>query len=104
MRHVVVRRTALLLGAVLLAATGLFAWLVSRPPAAAGPAPDAVPARGASLFQTHCASCHTLESVRPAVLGLPARRTEIEQFLADHGEASEAEDRLILDYLEAAAP
>jgi len=102
MRHVTVRRAALLLGAVLLAFAGFFAWLVGRQPARA---PSSLPlpaSTGAALFKAHCASCHTVESLRPGVIGPDARRHEIEVFLMDHGDASDADDRLILDYLTAA--
>jgi hypothetical protein len=40
-----------------------------------------------------------VESLRPTVPAAPGRRQEIERFLGEHGDASEADDRLILDYL-----
>jgi mono/diheme cytochrome c family protein len=97
MRHIVVRRTALLLGTIFLGGTVLFAWLVSPTPGAS-PAPR-TSADGPRLFQAHCASCHTTESLRPSVS--LDKRKELEGFLAAHGEATEAEDRLILEYLTA---
>jgi len=99
MRHVTVRRAALLLGSVFLVCAGLFASLVSREPAAAPASLPAPGPAGAALFQTYCAACHTVESLRPFVTGPDVRRDELEAFLADHGDASGEDDRLILDYL-----
>jgi mono/diheme cytochrome c family protein len=53
------------------------------------------------LFQGHCASCHTIENLRASVSGPADKRKEIEGFLEAHGDATEAEDRLILEYLAA---
>jgi mono/diheme cytochrome c family protein len=99
MRHFIVRRTALLLGTVFIGCTVLFAWLVS--PELVVPATPPIASDGARLFQAHCASCHTVESLRPSASGPADRRKDLERFLAAHGEASDAEDRLILDYLAA---
>ena len=99
MRHVAVRRTALILGAVFFACASLFVWAAGRQsgPLDAPSSPDAP--RGAGLFETYCSSCHSAESLRGAVT--EARRPQLEVFLQDHGDASDAEDRLILDYLTA---
>ena len=100
MRHRTVARAAFLLAAVFLAGAGLFAWLVSRE-AAPLASPASLPAReGAALFETHCASCHTADSLRPGVANADeARRRGLEAFLGHHGDADDADDRLILDYL-----
>jgi mono/diheme cytochrome c family protein len=97
MRHVLVRRTALLLGATLLGCAGLFSWVVNRQAVPQPPPASAVP--GAAPFQSHCVSCHTAENLRLTLLGSPDRRPEIERFLVAHGDASDSDDRLILDYL-----
>jgi len=107
MRHIAVRRLAVLLGAVFLLWAGVFAWIVQREPAAESATPGAPAiAAGAGLFGRHCASCHTLESMRRAAGTDPdgTRRLELEQFLDGHGQASADEDRLILDYLGGSDP
>lgn len=104
MRHVVVRRTAYGLGAGLLVCAGAFAWLAGRGPVAPPESLGADAARGAALFLSHCASCHTAGDLRTSLEGPAARRAEVEQFLADHGDAADAEDRQILDYLAGAEP
>jgi mono/diheme cytochrome c family protein len=102
MRHVAVKRVAILLAAVFLLWAGVFAWIVRREPAS-GPAAPAAPtlATGAALFERHCASCHTVEEMRAAVVAEPGgtRRPELERFLEGHGDGSAEEDRQILDYL-----
>lgn len=104
MRHVAVRRSALVLGGVFVVCAGLFAWAVSRETPAVGVAQPASAPAGAVLFGTFCASCHTAESLRPSVTGPGANREELETFLAEHGDASEEQDRLILDYLSGGVP
>lgn len=100
MRHVAVRRTALLLAIVLVGCAALFAWLVGRE---AEPAPATLASEGAAPFQEYCASCHAEERLRPLVAAADsARRLELERFLRSHGRSSDAEDRLILDYLRGA--
>jgi mono/diheme cytochrome c family protein len=105
MRHVIVRRTAFLFGAALLACSAVFAWLVTprQQPALSAP-PPVTALGGAALFQSHCASCHSVEDLQSGVTDSEARRRELEQFLRDHGDASVMEDRLILDYLAADGP
>ena len=102
MRHIAVRRLAVLLGGVFLLWAGVFAWIVGREPASpsATPAPPAL-ATGAGLFERHCASCHAIETMRAAAGTDPdgTRRLDLEQLLEGHGEASADEDRQILDYL-----
>ena len=102
MRQVAVRHAALLLAGVLLASAGIFTWLVGRPAArpveAAPSAQPATDASGAALFEEYCASCHQADRLRPDASD-PTRRHDMELFLQDHGNASDADDRLILDYL-----
>jgi hypothetical protein len=167
MRHVMVRRTALVLGILLVAGATLFVWLVqpesaaaldasallpgqteARPdaPAAAIPSsnaaepqtapaapvdmpapsnaapsqeaarsldptpsrvrpegptaapeatrPSPAPPDGAALFASYCGRCHTPDRLR-----LDRNRTGLEAFLRTHGDSSDADDRVILDYL-----
>lgn len=105
MRYVVVRRTALSLGATLLSGAALFAWLVSpravessvaaTPTAVSSPSPP----NGAALFRSHCGSCHSTGSLQ-----LDRSRSDLEAFLRDHGDASEADDRVILDFIASQSP
>ncbi|MHB1223422.1 MAG: c-type cytochrome [Gemmatimonadaceae bacterium] len=104
MRHVAVRRTALLLAVVVVGCTALFTWLVSREAEPWPAPPTASEAEGAALFREYCASCHTVERMRAGVANADAvRRRELLRFLQHHGRSSDAEDRLILDYLWAGA-
>lgn len=102
MRHIAVRRIAVLLGALFLVWAAVFAWIVRREPAAEPLPVSPTTVSGAVLFERHCASCHPLDPMRAAVGGEPGgtRRSELEQFLDGHGEASTEDDRRILDYLE----
>jgi mono/diheme cytochrome c family protein len=85
---------------IFLGCTGLFAWYVGRQPTASPPASAASSsARGAALFQTYCASCHTAENLRSTITGPPGRLEGVERFLVEHGDAPDDDDRLILDYL-----
>jgi hypothetical protein len=116
MRHLVVRRTAFLLGVMLVASAGLFAVLVSRepavapavpPPAAASTAAASAPQSRttaptrAELYEAHCASCHTAASLRQHLPDSEERRRDLDVFLENHGSATQAEDRLIVEYLAA---
>ena len=98
----VVRRTATLLGAVLIACSLLFGLVASR--RAAEPSETDAVSSGAAAYRRYCASCHTVGAIRPSMVGTPERRSEMEVFLREHGRASEAEDRQILDYIESQAP
>lgn len=102
MRYVVVKRVTGSLGVFLVLAAGLFAWLVrDEPPAPAAPAAQtpATP-RGAALFEGQCGQCHTADDLRgPLRAGGEAKRSAWLEFLKDHAEASDEEDRLILEYL-----
>jgi mono/diheme cytochrome c family protein len=110
MRHVAVRRVAALLGLLFLLWAGVFAWMARRTPAptpAAGPSPpvtEPAPAApsssdGAALFEAHCTPCHAADDLRPALAGNDTARAAMDAFLADHGDATPEEDRLIVEYL-----
>jgi hypothetical protein len=99
MKHVVVTRVSLALGAVFVTAACVFAWLANRP--APRPAPPAA-SMVAQLFESRCASCHSVEEMLRVLREAPdpqAKRRELETFLTSHGEATAEEDRAILDYL-----
>ena len=92
MRHVIVRRAAILLTALFLAAAAAFVWLTGRGAIAEAPAAQPPPAAaGAALFERHCASCHAAGDLRAA--------PDLETFLKTHGESTDDEDRLIAEYL-----
>jgi mono/diheme cytochrome c family protein len=102
MRHVVVRRAAVLLGALFLGAALVFAWFASQepsPPERAAPS-QPVAGTGAALFEQHCGSCHIPADLREALGdGGTARRRELELFREEHGDSADDEDRLILESL-----
>lgn len=102
MRYVAVKRVTGLIGLLLVLAAGGFAWLVrDEPPPPAAPAaqaPGAPP--GAALFERQCEQCHTVDDLRRTLrAGGEAKRTAWLEFLRDHAESSDEEDRLILEYL-----
>jgi cytochrome c5 len=106
MRHVAVRRTALILATVFVVCAGLFAWLATDREAASADAAasaegvspvPAAEAGGAALYETYCAGCHPVETLRAELSA--ERRRELEAFLGKHGKSSDEEDRLIIDYL-----
>ena len=101
MRHIVVRRLALLLGAIFFLWAGVFAWIVHREPTADQPSAPTTTATGAALFERHCASCHGVEQLQETVGGVrdPSEREKLARFLSEHGDATREEDRQILDYL-----
>jgi hypothetical protein len=102
MRHHAVRRSALLLTALIVLGAGVFAWLVG---AERTGAPEATPAAAggssaAALFVRHCGSCHAAGDLTPAFAALDdAGRLEMARFLDTHGSASAAEDQRIAEYL-----
>lgn len=107
MRHVTVRRTALILAAVFIVSAGLFAWFTATeretasqgaeaPAEAAAPVP-AADTGGAMLYETYCARCHPAGTLRIETSAEKLR--ELEAFLQTHGRSSDEEDRLIVDYL-----
>jgi len=103
MRHVAVRRLAVLLGAAFLLWAGVFVLIVRREPAAEPPPVSPSPAvvSSAALYDRHCGSCHAAGDLRatqlPAAGG--TSRAELEKFLESHGDAPADDDRQILDYL-----
>ena len=104
MRHLIVSRIVVLLGAVLCAAAFGFVWLAGRPQD--GPVEAELvqepSAAAATLFARSCASCHTPDSLREGVgRDREAARRALETFLQSHGDTSDQEDRLIADYLTA---
>lgn len=106
MRHVSVRRTALILATVFVVCAGLFASLTTEREAASpggaasaeGVSPlPAADAEGATLYETYCARCHPVDTLRTEMSA--EKRRELEAFLRKHGKSSDEEDRLIVDYL-----
>ena len=104
MRHVAVRRAALILATVFVLFAGLFAWMAGRGGSheqisiAIEEAPQAAAEhRGAALYDTFCARCHPVETLRGPLN--EERYRELEVFLRKHVKSSDEEDRLILDYL-----
>lgn len=103
-RHV--RMFVIALAALLAAIAVGFGWLANREPTPSSGEP-AVAANGAQLFETYCASCHTVEAMRRVASGRTDRertRVELERFLEAHGDASADEDRAIVAYLMGGAP
>ena len=99
MRHVAVRRVTVLLGTGFVLYAAVFAWFVRDEPDASATSAQSI-ADGALLFQRHCAACHAVDDLRPQVRDDGTKtRSALETFLRDHAGATDAEDRLILDYL-----
>jgi mono/diheme cytochrome c family protein len=105
MRYVAVRRVTFVLGAALLLYAAAFVWLVDDQPQATTtsdrPVADGQPsAEGGALFQQHCAACHSIGDLAPELRdGGTNARSAAETFLRDHGDATDEEDRHILEYL-----
>lgn len=106
MRHVTVRRTALILAAVFVVCAGLFAWLTRAREAASADdttsalrlaSVPAAEAQGATLYETYCARCHPVDTLQAETS--PEGRRKLEAFLRKHGKSSDEEDRLIVEYL-----
>jgi mono/diheme cytochrome c family protein len=103
MRHVIVRRFALLLALLFFGAAGVFTWMVGPAPATMSMGPTPQPA--AAAFEQRCGGCHTFTELAATLRNADAvKRMEIERFLAEHGDAPPQDDRLILDYLAATGP
>lgn len=100
MRHLIVRRLTVGLGAGLVLVAAGFTWLVYDP---APPAelPTAAEPEGAALYAQYCGSCHPSEGpLRTALAaGGADTRARFETLLQTHGRAAPAEDRMILEYL-----
>jgi mono/diheme cytochrome c family protein len=105
MRHVAVRHVTLVLAGALLVYAAAFAWLVDDEPQATAPSDrpvaGAYPSEDGRLrFEQHCAACHTVGDLVPGLRdGGTKARSAAETFLRDHGDATEEEDRLIVEYL-----
>jgi mono/diheme cytochrome c family protein len=108
MRHVLVTRASLAIVALLVAASSTFAWLASRSRATPErPERDSSPPiDGERVFAGACASCHAARELADrlrAAADVETAAREMETFLADHGEATGAEDRAIVAFLRALA-
>jgi len=107
MTQTAVTRAMLMLVAMLAAAAVAFGCLVNPPPATrGGVAADDAAARGATLFESHCAGCHTeqdaVQYLRTAP-NLDGGRRSLSALLEGHGDSSAGEDTAIVDYLVARA-
>jgi mono/diheme cytochrome c family protein len=106
MRHLLVRRVALTLCGLLVAAALLFAWLVrwpATPPSSASSGPSIAPVEDVrALFDRRCGRCHEaaeLSSSLGATSDPPARAREMLAFLREHGQSTDVESRAIVEYL-----
>jgi mono/diheme cytochrome c family protein len=95
-----VRRTALVFTLALAGAAAWSAWRLSASGRRAGPAPSGE-LDGGELFERHCAKCHSADEFADRLRGPEpgAAARELVEFLGEHGEALEAEDRAIVEYL-----
>ena len=105
MQRLIVLRLAVGLVALFTGAALLFGWATAPPtPAAAGTTSDGG-VRAASLFEQRCGRCHG----RQELVEWLRQRTDADpgsallEFLGDHGEASNRENRAIVVYLETLA-
>jgi mono/diheme cytochrome c family protein len=117
MRHLAVKRAAIMVGGACLVWIAVVPFLVDddRPvtPPMNGTAPPqpAAPATvqdesGDALYARHCAACHEVTDMRSRA-GRdtdPSRRASLETFLAGHSDASATENRRILDFLSGVEP
>jgi hypothetical protein len=108
MRHVIVRRSAVALTLLFVAAAGVFSWRVGSNAGTTSDGTTSTTARttpqgsmpAATLFKDRCGACHAAEDLAVALRdGGAPRRGEFEAFLEDHADAPPEEDRLILDFL-----
>lgn len=105
MQRLIILRLAFGLIALFTSAALLFSWATSPPaPVAARTAGDSG-AREAALFEQRCGRCHAREEL----LEWLGRRSDADaggallEFLGEHGEASNRENRTIVVYLETLA-
>jgi mono/diheme cytochrome c family protein len=127
MRTADVRLAALLLALVLIGAAAGAAWLAARGREVERPTADTTPGttteigpdtkadvqiepktgaesdtvNGSALFMRHCVRCHAVEDLR-APLAKADRASALRdllEFLADHGDSDEKEDRALATYL-----
>lgn len=107
MRHVVVNRTTLGVTVLFIVAVSAFAWWRAHLPrvgaeglrtssVAIGEEPT-----GAQLFTERCGMCHGKEDLIATRTPEEWKRDaeQILKFLADHSQATEAENRAILEFL-----
>jgi len=111
MTHVTVTRVVVALTGVFIAAALAFGWLANRGAREPEPAPVVsetapVPPGGLALFERHCGMCHESADLRDRIRAAPDRealRRQWLDFLSSHGDASEEEDRTIVEALMAGA-
>ena len=99
MRRREVQRFSRTVAAVLVTAAMLFAWFMSRH--RVDTALDAQASQGAQLFAAHCSTCHNVDDVLTplrASANPEAELSDLEEFLATHGDSSRADDQLIREY------
>src|SRR5687768_17287325 len=96
MRHVAVRRVTVLLDTGCVLYTAAFGWLVRDAPPAPTPPAQSI-TEGSLLFQRHCSACQAVDDLRAHVR--EGGGNSVETFLRQHGEATDAEDHLIVGYL-----
>lgn len=106
MRKQSVTRVSIALAALFAAASAGSAWRASAggPPAAIAGAPGG-DGGAALLFRRHCAACHAAGEFASRLAG-PSHEgaaAEMLEFLADHGDASAADDARIVEHLRAIA-
>ena len=89
------------------AAAILFAWAVNAARVSLPqPGTDRRASSAAMLFDRHCGNCHDATDIGRTIREAAdpsAYESELESFLAGHGDASPADDRQILDYLRGTA-
>lgn len=103
MNHRFVTRVVIGITVLFIAASLSFARLrAASAPAGAGTAgPQGAAHPGAALFSSHCGSCHEAGAVAAPLRGpaAGARAQGMVEFLRRHGKSSDAQDRLIVEYL-----
>jgi len=102
MVHSQLGRVAWIFGGLAASAILAFAALVDRAPLPAPLVPAVRTASGEDLFTQHCARCHEAGAMSTSLRGKADRgktRQATIEFLRGHGEASDGEDALIVDFL-----
>ena len=89
MRHMVVRRTATVLGAVLIACALLFGLVASRRTVPRSATQDAT-SSGAAAFRRYCASCHTVQAIRPSIVSVPVPLSVAPDELSNESKCAES--------------
>jgi len=103
MNHRIVTRVVIGIAVLCVAAALSFARLRAAP-GTGGPgpvSPQAAEHPGAALFKTHCGTCHEVGAVAAPLRGptAGARAQGMVEFLRRHGKSSDAQDRVIVEYL-----